>query len=292
MPAYDTVIIIFNPKSTHDAEKRAKILAKQISILDPKLMPTKHAGHAIEIAYDIATKYKHPLIISVSGDGGFNEVVNGVMRAKSEKPEASPVLCVVGAGNANDQSNARDTTMDDNVAKKILSGDTKAMDALCLTYGGVKRYAHSYIGFGISADAGNAINRSDKGGVDDLINVAKSITDLKPVRVVRHGFRRSYDSMIFFNIGRMAKLNMVGNAASEQDGMVTVHLITHSGVLRRLAALIHLALPIREKTKDYRQYSFVLRHSTVVQLDGETHNIPAGSHVTINCVTRAVETVA
>jgi diacylglycerol kinase (ATP) len=62
-----------------------------------ELVATQHAGHAPELALDAATSGR-PLTISVSGDGGYNEVVDGAMRSGN----ANSVCGVLAAGNAKD----------------------------------------------------------------------------------------------------------------------------------------------------------------------------------------------
>lgn len=61
--------------------------------VDVKLCPTKHAGHATEIARQ-AVEEEYDLIIAAGGDGTINEVINGM--AKS-----SAVLGVIPMGTAN-----------------------------------------------------------------------------------------------------------------------------------------------------------------------------------------------
>ena len=103
---FDRVVVIFNPNSTGDAPALARELEhdlhERLPGLDVVLRPTERAGHARDLARDAAREGR-PLIVSVSGDGGYNEVVNGLMDARN--PHA--VCTVLGAGNANDH--ARDT---------------------------------------------------------------------------------------------------------------------------------------------------------------------------------------
>ncbi|WP_444826170.1 diacylglycerol kinase family protein, partial [Arthrobacter sp. H41] len=75
---FDTVSIIFNPNSTGDAPKLAGELHEQLRELlsdktEIRLQPTEHAGHAIDLARDAAAA-GNALVVSVSGDGGYNEV--------------------------------------------------------------------------------------------------------------------------------------------------------------------------------------------------------------------------
>ena len=81
---FDAVEIVFNPNSTGDAQERADELAEQLAKRAPELpvtlRPTERAGHGREIARD-AARGGRPLVVSVSGDGGYNDVVNGLMEA-------------------------------------------------------------------------------------------------------------------------------------------------------------------------------------------------------------------
>jgi len=60
-------------------------------------MPTEHAGHATQLSRSAADSGR-PLVVSVGGDGGYNEVVNGVMQAGNDQASTA----VLAAGNAND----------------------------------------------------------------------------------------------------------------------------------------------------------------------------------------------
>lgn len=65
------------------------------------------------------------LIVSISGDGGFNDVVNGVM----DVPESTAVCTVLGAGNANDHRRSVATM---SVVDAIVAGPIRRMDLLKL----------------------------------------------------------------------------------------------------------------------------------------------------------------
>ena len=120
---FDHIAVIYNPNSTGNAEKLAKSFAssvkkhKKATGVPVTLVPTKRARHAIELSKTIASTYKRPLIISSSGDGGYNEVVNGVMQAISRHHSARPVVAVLAAGNANDH-------------KRVMRGDEKLINLI------------------------------------------------------------------------------------------------------------------------------------------------------------------
>ena len=83
MSPFDRIVIIFNPQSTGDAPRRPRSCGRTWRVASRTcrcdLRPTEHAGHAREIAREVAATGR-PLLVSVSGDGGYNEVVNGVLR--------------------------------------------------------------------------------------------------------------------------------------------------------------------------------------------------------------------
>lgn len=149
---FETIVIIFNPNSTGDAPKLAEELKVSLAdslpyVADVVLQPTAHAGHAVELAREAAGSGQNVLVVSVSGDGGYNEVVNGVMQAGN--PDA--VCAVKAAGNANDH---RRTTRTQPLEAAIAGGDVRRIDLLKITTGNSAdapvEYAHSYIGFGLT----------------------------------------------------------------------------------------------------------------------------------------------
>ena len=81
---FDRIVIIFNPQSTGNAPRSAEELRDELARRLPgvplELSPTQHAGHARDLAREAAGSGR-PLLVSVSGDGGYNEVVDGVMQA-------------------------------------------------------------------------------------------------------------------------------------------------------------------------------------------------------------------
>lgn len=76
-------IMIYNPNSGHtmneDNLKSAKRILPEYGY-NVKIIPTKYAGHAKEIVSHLE---KCDLVISVGGDGTFNEIVTGNMQRKN-----------------------------------------------------------------------------------------------------------------------------------------------------------------------------------------------------------------
>ena len=85
------VALIVNPLATAVDEHRVGLVERtlaQHAEVDTHL--TQHAGHATELAREVAREVE--AIFVLSGDGGFNEVVNGLGR------DAPPVGCIPGGG--------------------------------------------------------------------------------------------------------------------------------------------------------------------------------------------------
>ncbi|MBC7942921.1 acylglycerol kinase family protein, partial [Candidatus Saccharibacteria bacterium] len=160
---YTTVAVIYNPNSTGPSETLAKIFETNLRLKLPKqkieLIATEHAGHGEELAYLIAKSSKNPLIISSSGDGGYHEVINGVMKAQNEGFQS--ITGLLPAGNANDHYN---NLHNEDIIDLIIKNKTKKIDLLKIvsTSKGksIERYAHSYIGFGLTPSVGKELNKT------------------------------------------------------------------------------------------------------------------------------------
>ena len=132
MRPFDRVVLIFNHASTGDAWALAAELCAELQRRQPDLPvtlpPTKHAGHARDLARD-AARTRRPLLVSVSSDGGYNEVVDGTMQAGND----AAVCAVLPARNANDHRRA---TREQPLADAIVTGSVTRIDLLRLTVGG------------------------------------------------------------------------------------------------------------------------------------------------------------
>src|SRR5688500_16781472 len=202
---FDRVVLIFNPSRAGMAS-RIDALQQDIAVelpgLHVELMPTDFAGHARDLARSVAAEGA-PLIVSVSGDGGYNEVVNGVM----DVPASRAVCTVLPAGNANDHHRSMTART---LTEAIREGRSYRIDLLRITFGGAHRgevvYAHSYLGFGLTPLMAIGIEKGGKGKILELLSVARTLGHLKPFELLRaDGATARFDSLILANISRMAK---------------------------------------------------------------------------------------
>jgi len=281
---YTTIAVIYNPNSTGPSETLAKNFAKAVQEKLPKqkveLFATKHAGHAEKLAYSIAKETKHPLIISSSGDGGYNEVINGALRAQNEG--AHPTTSLLPAGNANDHFK---NLNNHDLLKLVVDGKSRNIDVLKLTYtakGKVKeRYAHSYIGLGLTPIVGNELNKTKLNIFNQVWIVAKAILSIKSVKLKIGKKARHYDSVIFSNVDKMSKYMTVSQPSHVSDGKFEVTIFKRRNKLQLIALLLKASFVGLKEDAKVSTYSLDTVHESIIQADGEIMTIDGHSHVTV-----------
>lgn len=286
---YDAVEIIFNPNSTGDAQDLAKELADQLAERAPdlpvKLHPTERAGHGREIARDLA-RAGRPLVVSVSGDGGYNDVVNGLMEADVETTYAA----VLAAGNANDH---RRVTRDGPLADAIAAGDVSPLDLLRMSAddGREPRYAHSYVGLGITPTVALELEKGGKGSIREAFSTIRSFARFRPFEIETRTGIESFDSLIFANIREMAKFAQLSDEGRPDDGVFEVIVLRHTAKWRVLWTALRAALRGLGPQPTSRDYRFRTVNPIPVQIDGEVTELDRGVWVTVEIAPHAVQTI-
>jgi diacylglycerol kinase family enzyme len=289
---FDRIVIVFNPHSTGDAaasaeELRAE-LARRLPDVPVELRPTQHAGHAREIAREVAAAGR-PLLVSVSGDGGYNEVVDGAVQAGNDQA----VCAVRAAGNANDH---RRTTREHHLADAIVAGDVRRIDLLRLTLGSGAdaqvRYAHSYIGVGLTPVVAVDLEKGGKGSWREIVSVVRGFARFRPFPIrLEDGRRRSIDSLLFANISQMAKYATLSEGARPDDGVFEVVTQRRTGRLQVLATAVRAATRGLGPQPSTTHYGFTALAPMPLQLDGELVELDAGTPVAVDIAPRALATV-
>ncbi|MET1087731.1 MAG: diacylglycerol kinase family protein [Arthrobacter sp.] len=293
---FDSIVIIFNPNSTGDAPDLAEKLAVSLGELlsyapDVKLQPTAHAGHAVELAREAAQRGGNVLVVSVSGDGGYNEVVNGVMQAGN--PDA--VCAVMAAGNANDH---RRTTGTQPLAEAIAAGAVRQIDLLHIRTGEVgaeapAEYAHSYIGFGLTPVMAIDLEKGSKGALKEMFSVMRTFSKFKPFEIRQSdGKRRRFDSLVFANIAEMAKYATLSEADDKlSDGKFEVVTFPHRAKWRVLLTALRATTKGLGDQPSVTSYEFTTLKPLPYQIDGEVKSVDAHTSVTIECAPAALTTL-
>jgi diacylglycerol kinase (ATP) len=286
---FDAVEIVFNPNSTGDAQERADELAEQLAERAPELpvtlRPTERAGHGREIARD-AARGGRPLVVSVSGDGGYNDVVNGLMDAGADSAYAA----VLAAGNANDH---RRVTRERPLADAILDGDVSKLDLLRMSVddGREPRYAHSYIGLGITPTVALELEKGGKGSIKEVISTIRTFSRFRPFQIETTSGTETFDSVIFANIREMAKFAVLSEEGRPDDGRFEVVVLRHTAKWRVLATAVRAAIRGLGPQPTAREYRFRTVDPMPVQVDGEVSEFERGVAVTVEIVPGALHTV-
>jgi diacylglycerol kinase (ATP) len=289
---FDRIVVIFNPQSTGPAPQRAEELAAALAERLPdtplQLCPTQRAGHARELATHAAATGR-PLIVSVSGDGGYNEVVDGVMHTAN--PDA--VCAVLAAGNANDH---RRSTSEQPLLDAIVDGKVRRIDLLRLTIGtgtaAHTRYAHSYIGMGLTPIVAIDLEKGGKGSFKEIVSVVRTFAKFRPFTIhVDPGGVRSLDSLLFANIDEMAKYATLSEDSRPDDGRFEVITLPHTAKWRILGIALKAATRGLGPQPTARHYRFTTTKPTPMQLDGEVIAIEAATPVSVDIAPGALATL-
>jgi len=289
---FERITVIFNPQSTGPAPQRAEelknTLADRLPDVPLHLRPTERAGHARELAAQAAATGR-PLIVSVSGDGGYNEVVDGVMHAGN--PNA--VCAVLAAGNANDH---RRSTGEQPLVDAIVTGDVRHIDLLRLTVGsdsGARtRYAHSYIGMGLTPIVAIDLEKGGKGSFKEIVSVVRTFAKFRPFTIdVDPGGLRSLDSLLFANIDEMAKYATLSEDSRPDDGRFEIIALPHTAKWRILAVALKAATRGLGPQPTARHYRFTTVEPTPMQLDGEVIAVEAATSVSVDIAAGALSTL-
>ena len=266
------ITVIYNPNSTGPSEDLAKQFQQELLSRLPtqriELVATEHAGHAEELAYQAAKATKNPLIISSSGDGGYNEVINGAMKARLEGYTMTTGL--LPAGNANDHYH---NLHDKDIVELIAHNEVRKIDLLAIisTSEGapVKRYAHSYIGLGVTSKVGKELNKTKLNAFNEIWLVARALIVIKPIRLKLGKKPKYYESIIFSNVDKMSKYMTISDPSSMTDGQFEVTVFKRRNKLSLILILLKASLAGVKHNTRVRTFEFETVHKTSVQTDGE-----------------------
>ncbi|WP_308167016.1 MULTISPECIES: diacylglycerol kinase family protein [Arthrobacter] len=282
---------MFNPAGRRDAGRLAGRLCEdlraRLPALPVSLQPTGFAGHGRVLACEMASAGR-PLIVSISGDGGYNEVINGVMDAGG-----NAVCAVMAGGNANDH---RRSTGQMPLIEAIVGGEVRRLDLLRLQIGegtdAWSRYAHSYIGFGLTPAMATSIEEGTKGMLSELISVARTFSSLTPIEIARaDGARARFDSLVLANIAHMAKYGKISETGEPNDGMFEVIMLPHARKWR-IALMTLRAVTIGLGPQQSRsRYEFLTLDPIALQIDGEIMQIDAHTSVLVEAERQVLATL-
>ncbi len=286
MSAVKRAVIIYNPESTSGKSQRialrfANKLHKNVGI-PTEIIATEYVGHAEELARRYANRDRNTMIISASGDGGYHEIINGVLTSKH--PDV--VLGLLAAGNANDHY----TFMHEpGLMKRINNGRVEHIDVLRVESSeGWFRYVHSYAGLGLTSQINDILKQYDYHPVREFGLAFWHALNVKPIRVTVQKKTKRLDNLLFLNAGRMSKMVKTTGKASICDGKFEVVEIKAGAVIdlaRYFFRAVTLGVDDAEQAKTYQ---FTCEHAMGIQMDGERRQLVAGETITVTVAPRSL----
>lgn len=276
-------ILLYNPNSTGPSKANALSLARKLrkAGLRVDVRKTTHAGHAEEIAKEYAAKKDKTVLLVSSGDGGYHELINGALSVAS-----SPLIVgVIPSGNANDHYTAVGS---DDLAKAIIAHSVQHIDTIKLI--GVsdgkrfERYAHSYIGFGVTAIAARRFTEERPNAFSEKWIVLHALLSFRYIKLKEGRDNHRYSSLVFSNTPFMSKVIKLAEQSSITDGKFEVTSIRFGSKLRLMLYLITAATIGLNHGTSRRSYQFKTTRALDVQIDGESYKLDAQSVVVIKAV--------
>jgi len=288
----DEVVIIYNPHSTGDSEFNAKKLRDELKELSAKqkvtLLATKYPRHAEKIATDYARKKQRTLLISSSGDGGYHELINGIMASGS----SNVVAGLLPSGNANDHFSAVGSQ---DVAKDIIASRSRYIDVLKVeaTMNGRPwvRYAHSYVGIGISPVVGKELNKKKLNPLNEKVILLRQLAVFTHVSILLNGHKTRVTSLICANVNTMSKVLKISTKDNLNDGKFEVNLIKTKSTLHTIGRIIQATTLGLSEESSVASYSFDTINPTPIQLDGEIYRLDSHSKVTVSAVSDTLSVI-
>lgn len=292
---FQRIVIIFNPNSTGDGPGNAKRLQKRLAEKVPKktvieLAPTNHAGHGEALAKDFAMKYKRLLIVSSSGDGGYNDVVNGVIASKSK----TAVVVVLPSGNANDHHRA---VSHKSMIRRIVDAEIIVIDGIKIdaTIDGRpwRRFAHSYIGFGLTAYIGRKLTEATLNPINEKWLVVKYMLLFRSITLqIQPDLRwHHYASVIFSNINRMSKVIRLAPDAHLKDNRIELYQLRSRSFVRMLISLLFASTVGFKPVAQIERQVLLANKPVDVQLDGEVYILDGDRKITVSVAKNAIRTL-
>lgn len=282
------LVVIYNPASTGKSRQVAERFAARVQRrigMPVELIATEHRGHGEILARKAAQRDRHTMIISASGDGGYHEVVNGILQ--SNNPDA--ITGLLPAGNANDHYSFMHHG---DVIRRIGTGRAEHIDVLQVTSStGWTRYAHSYAGVGLTSQINDLLKQYEYHPVREFRLAFWKALNVKPVRVSVAGKTKRLDNLLFLNAGRMSKMIKMSGRASISDGKFEIMEIK-AGAIMDLASYFLRAITVGvSNAKQVKTYEFTCEHDMGLQMDGERTQLYAGETITVIIVPRALHCI-
>ncbi|KAI9014857.1 ATP-NAD kinase-like domain-containing protein [Gaertneriomyces semiglobifer] len=155
--------------------------------VEADVIETTHGEHATDIARGLnISEYK--AAITISGDGLFHELINGLLTRPDWETARKLPIGVVGAGSANAMNKNLDTLFPELAVLSIIKLRTRPLDVFSVAQGSTVMYSHLQVMWALLADVDIESEKYRWMGVDRLAVAAL-------IRLMR---LREYDGDVWY----------------------------------------------------------------------------------------------
>lgn len=303
---FDVVALIVNPNSKRVAQLMRRVEGELPYDLDVLTLRTKDMSHAEQEVRQLVHDHKHPLIISVSGDGGANHVYDTAYGAKLESGH-EPVVALLPGGDANDHFRALFDLSLKKMIKLIIEGKERALDLIEIRYGNKTRRSHSYAataGFQAAMTARyNLINEQAREEGRRRLSLPGQVREIARNRHLAQPFTVRWPdgseeellNLSVHNVDGMAKLTHPAPDADPSDGQLELVKLTprRRGHFRRVVGHGIKSVPRLVKAEAMPDpLKFTLVDGGHLQFDGEDDWIDPETEIEFTCLPGALLTLA
>ncbi|MEK6975607.1 MAG: diacylglycerol kinase family protein [Candidatus Thermoplasmatota archaeon] len=236
-----TVPLIHNPVS---GSARGGLLLRKVegllALKGIQVTPvaTQRAGHALELARDLAAD--HGTLLVLGGDGTLSEAANGIL---SLPPSKRPSLGFLPGGTGNDFLRDFGILTIEDAARAIGAGRTVAVDAVDVRWDGGRHFSINVLGCGLAAKAGARFGKSfrwlGKKGYDVASAIEIATMKACPTRLVLDGreIKGDFPLVMACNSVHTGGAMPMAPNAKPTDGLLDVLYVHDIGKLEILGLL-------------------------------------------------------
>lgn len=181
-------LVILNPHSGGGAGRRLRseiereLEARGIAFT---IRETGFSGQAVDLAREAALAGT-TTILAAGGDGTVHEVANGLLQARTERPEARAVLGIVPIGTGNDLIKAVTGGTDRRPAYDVIAGGhVRSFDAGLVEWDGGREFFVNAAGTGIDVEVVRQIERLPRmpGIAGYFIGLLRALVRFRPIPI-------------------------------------------------------------------------------------------------------------
>lgn len=299
--SFHQLVILRNPASTraNQMELRIEALRRSFADVPTCVLDTVPGGDNANLAMlqdHLSLFGPHTLLCVAAGDGTVHFVINFLLNQNDQSGAPETVVLPLWGGNANDLANMLNGLYMPHVFEDLHAHGAvisiRPLECTLQSAEGLSRtiIASNYISFGATASVAKQLNdtshRRRTVGSFFLVRIVresyaaiKTLIQSSRFEVEEHSHHFKVYEKIFANGPRFAKLNVL------PISLAAPNFYAHTFEHKQLGSIVsRLFESLRARNAEdflVEKAEFMVHSPVTAQFDGETHELPAGTRVTI-----------